>query len=148
MRRIKSRVESERLPRGSDRSLHLKLGPGGLSDVEWLVQYLQLLHAGRLNKLRHPGTLKVLEQLVKAGLISQESALTLSESWKLATRIRNAIMLVTGRSADEIPKQAEILKAVAAVLGYARATDMVEEWRRASRRSRFIFEQMFYELGS
>lgn len=148
MRRIKSRVESERLPRGSDRSLHLKLGPGGLSDVEWLVQYLQLLHAGRLNKLRHPGTLKVLEQLVKAGLISQESALTLSESWKLATRIRNAIMLVTGRSADEIPKQAEILKAVAAVLGYVRATDMVEEWRRASRRSRFIFEQMFYELGS
>ena len=44
IRRIKARVETERLPRGTDPKLHLKLGPGGLADVEWTVQLLQLKH--------------------------------------------------------------------------------------------------------
>ncbi|MBX6769418.1 MAG: bifunctional glutamine-synthetase adenylyltransferase/deadenyltransferase, partial [Actinomadura rubrobrunea] len=47
IRRLKARMESERLPRGVDRRLHIKLGPGGLSDVEWVAQLLQLRHAHR-----------------------------------------------------------------------------------------------------
>ena len=47
VRRVKARVEAERLPRGADPARHLKLGRGGLSDVEWLVQLLQLQHAGK-----------------------------------------------------------------------------------------------------
>ena len=46
VRRVKARVEAERLPRGADPARHLKLGRGGLSDVEWLAQLLQLQHAG------------------------------------------------------------------------------------------------------
>ena len=45
-------MEAERIPRGVDRALHLKLGPGGLSDVEWIVQLLQLQHAHALPSLR------------------------------------------------------------------------------------------------
>src|SRR5204863_3420979 len=60
IRRIKARVESERLPRGADPHRHLKLGRGGLSDVEWAVQLLQLRHAGDVAALRTPSTLGAL----------------------------------------------------------------------------------------
>ena len=46
IRRIKARVDNERLPRRADKALHTKLGTGGLADVEWTVQLLQLQHAG------------------------------------------------------------------------------------------------------
>ena len=52
IRRIKARMEAERIPRGADRALHVKLGPGGLSDVEWTVQLLQLQHAHAVPALR------------------------------------------------------------------------------------------------
>ncbi|MEX0913354.1 MAG: DUF294 nucleotidyltransferase-like domain-containing protein, partial [Demequina sp.] len=52
MRTLKARMESERLPRGVDPRRHVKLGPGGLSDVEWSVQLLQLQHAHRDPSLR------------------------------------------------------------------------------------------------
>ena len=52
VRRIKARVDAERLPRGADRATHLKLGSGGLADVEWTVQLLQMRHAARYPGLR------------------------------------------------------------------------------------------------
>ena len=52
IRRIKARMEAERIPRGADPALHLKLGPGGLSDVEWMIQLLQLQHAHAVPALR------------------------------------------------------------------------------------------------
>ncbi|MFP3675172.1 hypothetical protein SB724_20365, partial [Bacillus sp. SIMBA_031] len=58
IRRIKARVESERLPRGADPARHVKLGRGGLSDVEWLVQLLQLQHAGKHPDLRTTSTME------------------------------------------------------------------------------------------
>ncbi|NKX50176.1 bifunctional [glutamine synthetase] adenylyltransferase/[glutamine synthetase]-adenylyl-L-tyrosine phosphorylase, partial [Arthrobacter deserti] len=60
IRRIKARVESERLPRGAGPARHLKLGRGALSDVEWLAQLLQLQHAARLPELRTTNTLAAL----------------------------------------------------------------------------------------
>src|SRR5690606_20998180 len=58
IRRLKARMEAERLPRGADPALHTKLGRGGLSDVEWTVQLLQLRHAYRVPELRTTGTLQ------------------------------------------------------------------------------------------
>ena len=57
IRRIKARMEAERMPRGADPALHLKLGPGGLADVEWVVQLLQLQHAHAIPALRTTRTL-------------------------------------------------------------------------------------------
>ena len=69
IRRIKARVEAERIPRGTDRALHLKLGPGGLSDVEWTVQLLQLRHAADVPELRTTSTLDGLRECVEAGCV-------------------------------------------------------------------------------
>ncbi len=118
IRRIKARVEAERIPRGADRALHLKLGPGGLSDVEWTVQLLQLRHAFAVPELRTTRTLQALRAAADAGLVTAADAAALGASWELASRIRNAIMLVRGRPGDSLPTRHDELTAVARLLGY------------------------------
>ena len=70
IRRIKARVDRERLPRGADPHTHLKLGRGGLADIEWTVQLLQLRYAGRVPALRSPRTLTALAAAREADLLS------------------------------------------------------------------------------
>jgi [glutamine synthetase] adenylyltransferase / [glutamine synthetase]-adenylyl-L-tyrosine phosphorylase len=146
IRRLKARMEAERMPRGTDPALHLKLGPGGLSDVEWVVQLLQLTHAYEVAGLRTTQTLAALTAAGQAGLIGAEDAAALAASWRLATRIRNAVVLLRGRSSDVLPaKQAE-LAAVARILGYPpdASQDLVEDYRRTGRRARAVMERLFY----
>src|SRR6516225_3067758 len=118
IRRIKARVEAERIPRGADRALHLKLGPGGLSDVEWTVQLLQLRHGFAVPALRTTRTLAALDAAVDAGLLGAADAAALTAAWQLAAQIRNAIMLVRGRAGDTLPARHDELTAVARLLGY------------------------------
>jgi glutamate-ammonia-ligase adenylyltransferase len=146
IRRLKARMEAERMPRGTDPALHLKLGPGGLSDVEWVVQLLQLTHAHQVAGLRTTRTLAALAAAGQAGLVGAADAAALAASWRLATRIRNAVVLLRGRASDVLPaKQAE-LAAVARILGYPpdASQDLVEDYRRTARRARSVMERLFY----
>ena len=146
IRRLKARMEAERMPRGTDPAMHLKLGPGGLSDVEWVVQLLQLAHAHEVPALRTTRTLTALRAAEEAGLIGGDDASALAASWRLATRIRNAVVLLRGRSSDVLPaKQAE-LAAVARILGYPpdASQDLIEDYRRTARRARSVMERLFY----
>ena len=68
IRRIKARVDAERLPRGADPATHTKLGRGGLADVEWTIQLLQLRHGGAVPGLRTPHTLAAIDAARQAGL--------------------------------------------------------------------------------
>ncbi len=99
IKRIKARVENERLPQGVDRARHLKLGPGGLSDVEWLVQVLQHEHAHDVPALRTTSTLEALEAARAAGLVPDGAAQRLHDAWRLASRLRSANTLLSGRRA-------------------------------------------------
>ncbi|KJY45556.1 glutamate-ammonia-ligase adenylyltransferase, partial [Streptomyces sp. NRRL S-444] len=122
IRRLKARMESERLPRGADPTLHTKLGRGGLSDVEWTVQLMQMRHAWSQPGLRTTRTREALAAAHAAGLIPAEEAQILDEAWVLATRVRNAVMLVRGRAGDTFPSEARELAAVGRYLGYAEGT--------------------------
>jgi [glutamine synthetase] adenylyltransferase / [glutamine synthetase]-adenylyl-L-tyrosine phosphorylase len=156
IRRIKARVEAERIPRGADPALHVKLGPGGLSDVEWTIQLLQLRHAHAVPALRTTRTLDAMAASVAAGLLSGADAGALSTAWALASRIRNAIMLVSGRSGDTLPAKHTELTAVARLLGYPPGTQLAgsgpavpgqaleQDYRRAARRARTVMEPLFY----
>ncbi|MEV4340461.1 bifunctional [glutamine synthetase] adenylyltransferase/[glutamine synthetase]-adenylyl-L-tyrosine phosphorylase [Streptomyces sp. NPDC049590] len=146
IRRLKARMESERLPRGADPKLHTKLGPGGLSDVEWTVQLLQLRHAHREPGLRTTRTREALAAARAAGLLSAEDAETLDEAWVLATRVRNAVMLVRGRAGDTFPTEPRELAAVGRYLGYGagHVGDMLDAYRRTTRRARTVVEDLFY----
>lgn len=148
VRRLKARMESERLPRGADPSLHTKLGRGGLSDVEWVVQLLQMRHGAEMPDLRTTRTLAALEAAHRAGLLTDPDADHLATSWRLATAMRNAIMLVRGRASDMIPTDVKDLGAVAFVLGYP-ADDsgrLLEDYRRTTRLARKVFERLFYGI--
>ncbi|MET7474788.1 bifunctional [glutamine synthetase] adenylyltransferase/[glutamine synthetase]-adenylyl-L-tyrosine phosphorylase [Streptomyces sp. NPDC005648] len=146
IRRLKARMESERLPRGADPKLHTKLGPGGLSDVEWTVQLLQLRHGWAEPGLRTTRTRAALSAAHAAGLISGEDAEILDEAWVLATRVRNAVMLVRGRAGDTFPSDGREVAAVGRYLGYAdgHVGDMLDAYRRTARRARGVVETLFY----
>ena len=147
IRRIKARMEAERIPRGADRALHVKLGLGGLSDVEWTIQLLQLRHAHALPALRTTRTGTAMAAAVQAGLLAVGDAAELTAAWELAARIRNAIMLVRGRPGDTLPAKHSELTAVARLLGYPpgdAAQALEQDYRRAARRARAVMEPLFY----
>ncbi|MGO2932914.1 bifunctional [glutamine synthetase] adenylyltransferase/[glutamine synthetase]-adenylyl-L-tyrosine phosphorylase [Microbacterium sp.] len=146
IKRIKARVEGERLPQGADPRRHLKLGPGGLSDVEWLVQLIQLQHAHAVPALRTTSTLDALTAAVEADLLDTEDAELLREAWLLASRLRSAITLRTGRTSDLLPWDRGELDAIARLLGYPErsANDVEEDYLGTTRRARRVFEQLFY----
>ncbi|ADG75013.1 (Glutamate--ammonia-ligase) adenylyltransferase [Cellulomonas flavigena DSM 20109] len=150
IRRIKARVEAERLPRGVDPSRHLKLGRGGISDVEWTAQLLQLQHAHEVPGLRTTSTLDALDAARDAGLLDEADATVLREAWELASRVRDANVLWTGRAegahADVLPHDRAALAGVARVLGHPSGSGaMLEEtYLRSARRARAVVERVFY----
>lgn len=146
IRRIKARVDDERLPRGADPATHFKLGRGGLADVEWTVQVLQLQHAGGVPDLRTTKTVEALEAAVAHGLLDAADAEALAAAWKLASRARNATVLVRGRPSDQLPTDARERAAVARILGYGpgETTTMVNDYQRAARRARAVVDRVFW----
>jgi len=148
IRRIKARVDSERLPRGADPATHTKLGRGGLADVEWTLQLLQLRHAHEHPELRTTSTVAGLEAAVRVGVLDAGDGEKLIEAWTLAMRARNAVMLVRGKAGDQLPKQPRELTAVAAALGYAAdvgSGEVLDDYLRVTRRARGVVERVFYE---
>ena len=146
VRRVKARVEKERLPRGADPTLNTKLGRGGLSDVEWTVQLLQLRFAGQLPGLRTTSTLMALDAARDAGLIEPADAETLAAAWRLATKVRNAVVLARGKSTDSIPTVFREVVRIAQMVGYSpsQSGDFLDVYRRLTRRSRSVVDKVFY----
>ncbi|HEX4472285.1 MAG TPA: bifunctional glutamine-synthetase adenylyltransferase/deadenyltransferase, partial [Nocardioides sp.] len=146
IRRIKARVDRERLPRGADPHTHLKLGRGGLADIEWTVQLLQLRYAGREPALRSPRTLTALDAARDAELVSARDHDALDRAWRSVSRLRNAITLVTGRSGDQVPRDARERAAIASILGYGagRSDEMVNDYLRTTRRARAVVDRVFW----
>ncbi|MCR2811814.1 bifunctional [glutamine synthetase] adenylyltransferase/[glutamine synthetase]-adenylyl-L-tyrosine phosphorylase [Microbacterium sp. zg.Y1090] len=146
IKRIKARVENERLPQGTDRSRHLKLGPGSLSDVEWLVQLLQLQHGHRIEGLRTTSTMDALRAAVEAGLVGETAAQRLAEAWRLASRLRSANTLLSGQTSDILPTDRRRLDGIGRLLEYPprSATQVEEDYLGATRRARRVFEKLFY----
>ncbi len=146
IKRIKARVENERLPQNADPRRHLKLGPGALSDVEWLVQLLQLEHGHRIEGLRTTSTQAALAAARDADLVPAAAAQRLGEAWRLASRLRSANTLASGQTSDILPPDRMKLDAIGRLLEYPprSATQVEEDWFAATRRARRVFEKLFY----
>ncbi|MBN9105442.1 MAG: bifunctional [glutamine synthetase] adenylyltransferase/[glutamine synthetase]-adenylyl-L-tyrosine phosphorylase [Propionibacteriaceae bacterium] len=147
IRRLKARMEAERAPRGGDPARNTKLGPGGLSDVEWVVQLLQLQQGHSVPGLRTPSTLDALAAAADADLLTAGDAAALREAWVLASRIRNAVMLFRGRASDALPTDVRDLAAVAQILGYAKGESslLVEDQLRRARLARQVMDRTFWK---
>jgi glutamate-ammonia-ligase adenylyltransferase len=147
IRRIKARVDSERLPRGANAKTHLKLGRGGLADVEWTVQLLQMQHAHAVPGMRTTRTLDALHAAVKADLVSHDDAHTLEAAWRLVSRIRNAVVLMRGKPAESMVEHAGERAGVAHLLGYGmeHSERLMDDYLRTTRHARQVVERIFYE---
>ncbi len=146
IRRIKARVEKERLPQGADPARHLKLGRGSLSDVEWLVQLWQLQHAHAHPALKTTSTQLAMSAAVTASLVSRTDADVLMAAWSLASRIRSACTLWGASTSDTLPLDRGDLDGIARLLGYPpnSAARLEEDYLSATRRSRSTFEHLFF----
>lgn len=146
IRTLKARMEAERLPRGADPKSHFKLGRGGLSDVEWTVQLVQMCHAHEVPALRTTGTLPALAAAREAGLLSDADADALQEAWTFASRLRNASVLFRGKPVDSVPSDLRVADGVGRILGRepGRGADLAEDYRRVARHARTVTEFNFY----
>lgn len=148
IRKLKARMEAERLPRGVSRDRHLKLGRGGLSDVEWTVQLMQLQYASKYESLQVVGTMQALKALQSEHFISDEDAEVLSRCWHMCSAVRNANFLWSGSMAraDIIPTDSYSLGGIATYLGYEPNQGRVFEndLLATMRQCREIMSRLFY----
>ncbi len=147
IRRIKARVEVERLPQGADPKRHLKLGRGSISDVEWLVQLFQLKYASANPQIQTPHTLPALEQMEACGFINNSDARVLKEAWVLSSSIRSNSMLYLNKRTDVLPLDRQQLEGIARLNGYPRggASSLEQDYLAATRRGRAVFEKLFFD---
>jgi glutamate-ammonia-ligase adenylyltransferase len=138
IRRMKARIEHERIPAGEDPQFHLKLGRGSLSDVEWTVQLLQLRHG-----VAATGTLEALDALLAAGALAERDAAVLGDAYRFCEQTRNRWYLVQGAAGDSLPGMGRRLTHLARSLGTTPA-ELREEYRRRTRRARQVVERLFY----
>lgn len=103
LRHMKGRIERERSKGAAD----LKLGPGGLSDIEWVAQMLQWQHGKRWPKAQAPGTLAALTALRDAGVLRQDDWETLTTAYIDLTRLRNRQWLKDGLGSDVLSSEPE-----------------------------------------
>ncbi|MGP3708002.1 bifunctional [glutamine synthetase] adenylyltransferase/[glutamine synthetase]-adenylyl-L-tyrosine phosphorylase [Gordonia paraffinivorans] len=145
IRRIKARVDAERLPRGADPATHTKLGRGGLADIEWTVQLLQLRYAHRYRSLHNTSTLESLDAIGAAELLSENDVALLKDAWITVTKARNALVLVRGKPVDQLPGPGKLLRQVAYAAGWPQdqATEFLENYLRVTRRAKAVVQKVF-----
>jgi glutamate-ammonia-ligase adenylyltransferase len=140
VRRMKARIERERIPPGEDPEFHLKLGRGSLSDVEFTVQLLQMRTGTRA-----PSTMGALDQLASAGVVSGEDAEVLRAAYRFCERTRDRWWLVGSApsAVDALPQRPDDLLHLARSLD-TNAAGLRDEYRRVTRRARRVVERLFY----
>ena len=141
IRRMKARIERERIPIGQDPAFHLKLGRGSLSDVEWTAQLLQLMWT-----VPEPSTLRALERLVRQGLLDPADAAVLTEAYRFCEATRNRLYLVRSRPSPSLPEDPNEMMWLARSLGTT-PSELREHYRRVTRRARAVMERRFYGRG-
>ena len=148
IKRMKARMERERIPIGEDPDFHLKLGRGSLSDIEWTVRLLQLRNCAPAT-----GTIDALARLEDMGAIPANDAGILRDAWTFCNNTRNRWHLVGGyfpvlagsTGADSLPRRANQLLHLARSLGTT-PSELRREHQRVTRRARRVVERLFYDL--
>src|SRR5689334_14368480 len=145
IRRVKARIDAERLPRGADPNTHTKLGRGGLADIEWTVQLMQLRYAHKIPSLHNTSTLQSLDAIGAAELIAEGDVDLLRDAWLTATRARNALVLVRGKPTDQLPGPGRQLNAVALAAGWDTddGGEFLDNYLRVTRRAKTVVRKVF-----
>jgi glutamate-ammonia-ligase adenylyltransferase len=146
IRRMRVRMEEERVrPRGAGR-FNFKLGHGGLADVQFAVELSLMRHGARHPEVRHTHTLEALEALARARLIEDSVSLSLSQAYTFLTEVKLGLEIEQRVAAQALPAAPESQAALARRLGYGEMarSRFLEDYLRITRRARQAMERVFY----
>jgi len=143
---MKRRIESERL-RANERTRDIKLGHGGLTDIEWLAQRLQLLHGDSHPALRVPGTIPALVAMQAENLLPAGEGERLIHAYRRLTRLRNVMWLQAGCPQDVLPADARRRRILARLLDVTDETAFDTEIQETMAYVRKHFDTYFYRNG-
>ncbi|MCC7075711.1 MAG: bifunctional [glutamine synthetase] adenylyltransferase/[glutamine synthetase]-adenylyl-L-tyrosine phosphorylase [Acidimicrobiia bacterium] len=149
VRLMKARIDRERLPKGTDPHFHLKLGRGGLVEIEFAVQLLQLRYGATDPTVRTASTHLAIEALVESGHVSGDTGDRLDTAYAFVNRVRNRMALLDIRDTSRLPASVEDLDRLARSLGYAHhpAGSLREDYRRVTRLAHNAADAILYPEG-
>jgi glutamate-ammonia-ligase adenylyltransferase len=119
MKNMKQKIDAS-LARSMEGEANLKLGRGGIREIEFFVQALQLVYAGKNTNLRERNSLKALDALLAARLITDDDHLKLSEAYRFLRTVEHRIQVVQERQTHNLPAKKEELRALARRCGFLR----------------------------
>ena len=125
----------------------LKRGPGGIVDIEFLVQMLQLQYARKNRQLRTPQTLAALDALQAAGVLSSEQHGFFNAGYRLLRTIESRLRLMNSTARDRLPQDPMELNKLAHLLHYSSSEALLADYESATRQIRERFDQMFDAAG-
>jgi glutamate-ammonia-ligase adenylyltransferase len=108
----------EELGKEDARQYNIKQGTGGLVDIEFLAQYLQLRHGRKHPRLRVPGTINALRALKREGLLHPREYETLETSYLFLRRLESRLRVVANQSKSFLPREPEKVRSLGKRLGY------------------------------
>jgi glutamate-ammonia-ligase adenylyltransferase len=146
IRRMRVRMEEERVKPREARRFHFKLGYGSLADVQWAAELSLMRHGFAHPEVRRTNTLEALEALAAAHLMEDSVAHSLGEAYIFLSEIKNSLEIERRVPADAIPPTPEGQAALARRLGYEDRPRhrFLQEYRRVTRAARLAMERVFY----
>jgi glutamate-ammonia-ligase adenylyltransferase len=146
IRRMRVRMETERVKPADARRFHFKLGFGGLADVTFAVELAQMRHGRDHPEVRRTHTLEALEALARERLMEDSATVALGEAYVFLNEVKNALELDRRVRAEAVPPTPEGQVALARRLGYEEypRQGFLEDYRRITRRARRAMERVFY----
>jgi [glutamine synthetase] adenylyltransferase / [glutamine synthetase]-adenylyl-L-tyrosine phosphorylase len=143
VRASKARIEELVRAAGKEAS-EVKRGRGGIRDVEFAVQLLQLVHGRRDERLRHTGTLGALDALAERGYVAHADAEMLASSYRFLRRLEHRLQMARDLQTHELPRDRRALGALARSLGLPDAAHLLDEYTRHTETIRGVHERLFY----
>jgi len=145
IKRIKQRIEDATTVRGEERR-EVKLGYGGIRDVEYVIQFLQLLHGAKNPEVRHHNSLTALRLLERAGAILPEERDVLDDAYRFLRLVEHRLQLVQGAQIHRIPAEEPAITALAKRCGFKGSVPFHEAYRTRAEAVRRVFERLFRNL--
>jgi [glutamine synthetase] adenylyltransferase / [glutamine synthetase]-adenylyl-L-tyrosine phosphorylase len=143
VRATKVRIEEYVRAAGKE-AVEVKRGRGGIRDVEFAVQLLQLVHGRRDERLREPNTLRALGVLADHGYVAEADAEELAEAYRFLRRLEHRLQIVRDLQTHELPTDRAALGVLARSMGLASATALAAEHERRTAQVRGLHERLFY----
>src|SRR3954449_11040276 len=118
---MKRRIEQRTVSAGTA-EIEVKTGKGGIRDVEFVVQFLQLLHGGQYTQVRHCNTLTASSRLEQVGCLTAEERSYMEDTYRFLRKVEHRLQIMFDRQIHQMPGDPEGQRALAIRLGYAQAT--------------------------